>query len=109
MRFGISPCHTDEIASNLMNRKPPYDAPSLSDWVDLAQMAKASAERSIAEIDETTRLVAASNARISAMEAKAQSLRTARRGTGLFAPLHQRRLPSEPCPPNHPEDQHSQE
>ncbi|HUV96135.1 MAG TPA: hypothetical protein VMV98_01580 [Acidobacteriaceae bacterium] len=58
------------------------------DLVELAKAAQASAERSIAMIDETTRLVAASNAHIAAMEAKAKVEREQRTN-----PPHRRRTP----------------
>ncbi len=59
--------------SELMRSGATEYAPADMDLVALAEAAKASAGRSIAMIDETTRIVAASNARIAAMEAKAKA------------------------------------
>ena len=61
--------------SELMRSGATEYAPADTDLVALAEAAKASAERSIAMIDETTRMVAASNVRIAAMEAKAKAER----------------------------------
>ena len=72
--------------SELMRNGATEYAPADADLVELAKAAQASAERSIAMIDETTRLVAASNARIAAMEAKAKAEREQRAN-----PPHRRR------------------
>lgn len=69
-----------------MSRTPPDDAPTFADLADLAQVAQASAKRSIATLDETARLVAASNARIAAMEAKAQAERERQTNKPLQTP-----------------------
>lgn len=55
--------------------------PTLADLADLATLAKASAERSMARIDETASVIAASNARVAAMEAQALTAREHRRAT----------------------------
>ncbi|MDE2308333.1 MAG: hypothetical protein KGJ97_08585 [Xanthomonadaceae bacterium] len=75
-------------ASELMRRGANEYAPMDRDLVALAEAAKASAQRSIAMIDETTRLVAESNARIAAMEAKAKAERERK-----AAPTRRRRTP----------------
>lgn len=59
--------------SELMRSGATEYAPVDMDLIALAEAAKASVERSIAMIDETTRIVAASNVRIAAMEAKAKA------------------------------------
>lgn len=59
---------------------------SISDLLALAKVAEASALRAIATIDETTRLVDESNARIAAMEAKAQTERRRAGRVGNLAP-----------------------
>jgi DNA-binding NarL/FixJ family response regulator len=64
--------------SELMRSGATEYAPADMDLLALAEAAKASAERSIAMIDETTRIVAASNERIAAMEAKAKAKRESR-------------------------------
>ncbi|HVC15839.1 MAG TPA: hypothetical protein VNE18_00910 [Rhodanobacter sp.] len=74
--------------SELMRTGASEYAPADMDLVALAEAAKASAERSIAMIDETTSLVAASNARIEAMEAKAKAERAQ-----WAAPSRRRRTP----------------
>jgi len=61
--------------SDLMRRGADEFTPASADLLALAEVAEASALRSIAMIDETTRLVDESNARIAAMEAKAQTER----------------------------------
>ena len=61
--------------SELMRSGANEYVPQDMDLIALADAAKASAERSMAMIDETTRLVAASNARIAAMEAEADATR----------------------------------
>ena len=61
--------------SDLMRRGADEFTPASADLLALAEVAEASAMRSIAMIDETTRLVDESNARIAAMEAKAQTER----------------------------------
>jgi hypothetical protein len=61
--------------SDLMRRGADEFTPASADLLALAEVAEASAQRSIALIDETTRLVDESNARIAAMEAKAQAAR----------------------------------
>ena len=61
--------------SDLMRRGADEFTPASADLLALAEVAEASAQRSIAMIDETTRLVDESNARIAAMEAKAQAAR----------------------------------
>ena len=68
--------------SELMRSGANEYVPADTDLVALAEAAKASAERSIAMIDETTRLVAESNARIAAMEAQAQSQRNVPASSG---------------------------
>lgn len=57
--------------SELMRKGACQYAPADKDLEALAEAARASAERSIAMIDETTRLVAESNSRIATMEANA--------------------------------------
>ena len=64
--------------SELMRRGATEYAPADMDLVALAEAAQASAKRSIAMIDETTRMVAASNVHIAAMEAKAKAEREAK-------------------------------
>lgn len=61
--------------SDLMRRGADEFTPASADLLALAEVAEASARRSIAMIDETTRLVDESNARIAAMEANAQTKR----------------------------------
>ena len=61
--------------SDLMRRGADEFTPASADLLALAEVVEASAQRSIAMIDETTRLVDESNARIAAMEAKAQTAR----------------------------------
>jgi hypothetical protein len=61
--------------SDLMRRGADEFTPASADLLALAEVAEASAQRSIAMIDETTRLVDESNARIAAMEAKARAAR----------------------------------
>ena len=61
--------------SDLMRRGADEFTPASADMLALAAVAEASAVRSIAMIDETTRLVDESNARIAAMEGKAQTER----------------------------------
>ena len=59
--------------SELMRSGATEYMPIDADLVELAKLAQASAERSIAMIGEATSLVAASNERIAAMEAKAKA------------------------------------
>ncbi len=54
-----------------MSRKHVADDPTLAELAWLAELAQASATRSIEMLDETARQVAASNARIAGMEAAA--------------------------------------
>lgn len=61
--------------SELMRRGATEYAPAAMDLVALAEAAQASTERSIVMIDETTRIVAASNVRIATTEAKAKAER----------------------------------
>ncbi len=61
--------------SELMLQGAAEYAPIDEGLVGLAVAAQASAERSIVAIDDSTRLVTASNARIAAMEAKAKTAR----------------------------------
>jgi hypothetical protein len=60
-----------------MSKKPIAYEPTLADLATLAEMAQASAKRSIAVLDETTRQVNVSNARIARMEAAANIKRRA--------------------------------
>jgi hypothetical protein len=62
-----------------MSKVSTKSTPTIAALVKLATAAQASAERSIAAIDETTRLVAESNARIATMETKAKANRLDRR------------------------------
>lgn len=59
--------------SELMRRGADEYAPIDADLIELAKAVQVSAERSIALIDETISRVAASNARIATMEAKAKA------------------------------------
>lgn len=61
--------------SELMRKGAAAYAPFDKDLVELAKAAQASAERSIAIIDEAIRRTAASNARIVAMEEEAKTAR----------------------------------
>lgn len=61
--------------SELMRSGASAYAPADADLVALAAAAQASAERSIGVIDETLASIAASNARIAAMEAAAKAER----------------------------------
>ena len=61
--------------SELMRSGASAYAPDDADLVALAATAQASAERSMAVIDDALASIAASNARIAAMEAKAKASR----------------------------------
>lgn len=68
--------------SELMRSGANEYTPADADLVALATAAQASAERSMAVIDDALASIAASNARIKAMEAKAKAKREPTRTTG---------------------------
>lgn len=72
--------------SELMRRGAHEFTPVSEELLTLAERAEASALRSIAMIDETTRLVDESNTRIAAMEAAAQTERRQSDTAELRAP-----------------------